>query len=625
MKKILFFFLAFILVLSSSGQFVKMMNQKANVIAPLRMPSNIDPPVVGTQPANDYVMNQSMWMDPVTCVTRYDMQTNYTTQRRVYLYPDETIGTACMLSNQDVSWTDRGTGYNYFGYNGFGPQPTTRVESIRTGWPEYHPFGTYGELIIAHQSTGPLVMNTRPVKGTGSWTQTLLPALPSNITGIQYPRVVTNGTNRTNIHIIALTLPTADGGQNYYGMNGALLYCHSLDGGNTWSSWQQLPGMTGNEYNNFTPDTYSWAEPHGDTLAFTVGFSFQDQFLMKSKDNGTTWTKTIIYHSPYNFGGNSPHFFYCPDGTNAIALDKYGIAHVVFGLLSDSIFNGPSYYFYRPFTQGIVYWNEHMPQLIQSLNPDTLFMNHQYVAWVKDTNVFHLPTGVILTTFFTSLTSFPDLVIDNYDNLFLVFAGETTNTDPNNYTMRHIFGRYGIVCGDTVLWPDDSLVDITSDWVQYNFAECIYPSASPTTDYLYVYILFQVDEYGGSYVKSITAGTSYHGQILPDDNDITLIKWQYPLYYGLNEKHKKPTISVSQNFPNPANGLTKVKVYLQYGGDLSLAVTNLTGKTVMSLEKTNISPGVTEFAIDGSQLVPGIYFYTVKQGYQSITKKMVVE
>jgi hypothetical protein len=152
----------------------------------------------------------------------------------------------------------------------------------------------------------------------------------------------------------------------------------------------------------------------------------------------------------------------------------------------------------------------------------------------------------------------------------------------------------------------------------------MFPSASPTTDD-YVYILFQSDDYGGSYVKSTTAGTSYAGQTSPDNNSIILIKWEKPLWTGINEKHEKSTFSVGQNFPNPVDGFTKVNVYLQNGGDLSLKVTNLTGQTLMNMEKSNVLPGVSQFVIDASQLSSGVYFYTVKQGNKSITKKMVIE
>jgi len=130
--------------------------------------------------------------------------------------------------------------------------------------------------------------------------------------------VVTGGANHSYIHIIALTEPSANGGNIYNGMDGALLYIRSTDGGSTWGSWQQLPGMASSNYTSFTADIYAFAQPHSDTLAFTVGDSWQDQFLMKSSNNGTNWTKTIIYNSSYNLGGISSSFFYCPDGTEIV-------------------------------------------------------------------------------------------------------------------------------------------------------------------------------------------------------------------------------------------------------------------------------------------------------------------
>jgi hypothetical protein len=94
--------------------------------------------------------------------------------------------------------------------------------------------------------------------------------------------MVTNGTPRTNIHIIAITEPVANGGTAYLGMDGALLYNRSTDGGSTWLGWQMLPGITSSQYLGLGADAYNWAEPHGDTLAFVVGDNWNDEFIMKS-------------------------------------------------------------------------------------------------------------------------------------------------------------------------------------------------------------------------------------------------------------------------------------------------------------------------------------------------------
>jgi hypothetical protein len=624
MKKFLLLAMALGITLSTFAQNGGLKQIRAkNVVPALASPKSIDLPVVGVLPVNNYVSNKSINDDPVSSQTRYDMQTNSSIQNRLYLYPDGTIGTTATWSTQDASWTDRGTGYNLFDGTAFGPLPSAKVEAARTGWPSYCPFGANGELIISHQAAGNLVMNSRPVKGTGTWTQQILPnAIPTGVPAMLWARAVTNGATHTNIHIIALTEPTGNGGAIYNGMDGALMYCRSVDAGVTFSAWTQLPGITSTQYTGIGGDDYAFTVK-GDTLAFVVGSGLMDEFIMKSTDNGTTWTKTIIWNSLYNLGGISPGWFNCPDASSAIALDNQGFAHVVFGLQYDSAPGGNTFYYNRT-ANGIAYWNEHMPMMHQSLDWDTLVRHHQIGGFLKDTNAAYWPIANMTMTNGRSLTSFSQLVIDKRDKIFLVFAGATTLADANSNDLRHVFGRDGTLSGDTVRWSNDTLVDITGDWIQYNFSECTYPSVSPTTDQNNVYILFQKDDFGGSYVGSIGA-SGWVGQSTPSDNFITMIKWQKPVMTSVNDKKEKPTFSISQNYPNPAAGLTKVNVYMQYSGDLSLKVTNLTGQTLMSMEKPNVLAGVNEFIIDASQLPSGIYFYTVKQGDKSVTKKMIVQ
>ncbi len=603
-------------VINGSAQY-KSLSPKSKFIAPLTAANKFVPKsesFIGTKPLPPLPSTKQIMDDPYIFITRYDLSTNSSDQNRIYLYPDGTIGATGMMAHSD-SYTDRGTGYNYFDGTSWGPLPDVRIENEKAGWPSYAPLGT-GEIVVTHANTAGLIVATCPVKGTGTWTTSILPG-PAGAVDISWPRTVTNGPNHNYIHILTVTY------QTYQGMTNQLLYYRSLDGGVTWDKNAYIiPGTTSADYFNFSADIYSWAEPHGDTLAFTVGDSWMDQFLMKSTDNGNTWTKTVIYHSLYNLGGSSSSYFYAPDGTSAIALDNQGIAHVVFGLTYDSGNN--TAWYYNILAQGIVYWNENQPQLRQDLDPDSLLATGNIIAWVKDQNVFNLPVSQ-LVTWGTSMTSNPQLVIDKDNKVFLIWAGATSLVDANNFNLRHIYGRDGVItpAGNSILWHNDTLVDITGDWIQYNFSECMFPSASPTTD-AYNYILFQRDDYGGSYVKGTNA-TGWVGQTSPDDNFMTVIKWEKPVWTGINEKHEKPTFSIGQNYPNPATGLTKVNVYMQNSGDLSLKVTDLTGQTVISMGKTNVLAGVNEFVIDASQLSPGVYFYTVKQGDQSITKKMIVQ
>jgi hypothetical protein len=597
-------------------------------IAPAIGISNIDnPTVVGRLNPNTLVSNKRILDDPASSVTLYDEQTNSSMPRRIFLYPDGTVGTTATWSQVASPFADRGTGYNYYDGTSFGPEPTARIETIRTGWSNYQPFGANGEIVISHQAAGNLVMCSRTTRGTGAWSQQVLPnAMPTGVIVMLWPRMITNGTNRTNIHIIALTEPVANGGTLYNGLDGALLYCNSTDGGATFSAWTQLPGLTSTNYTFFGGDDYSFAEPKGDTIAFTAGGDVIDLFLMKSNDNGTTWTKTVIWHSLYNLGGTSPHFYNCPGGSMTVVLDNTGTAHVACEFNQDSASNVSNHY-YNLRAYGIIYWNEHMAQLRQDCNWDSLFKSHQMIGWLKDTGVNSIPIANLTTTN-GSETRYPQLVIDDRNKIFLVYSAATTLTDPSGNDFHHIFGRDGTLSADTVKWSSDTLVDITSDFLQFYFSECTFPSVAPktmctTTGDTIVYILFQKDDYAGSYVASI--GATYTGQSSPDSNYMILHQWHKPITVGVHEQNTKPAFTVGQNFPNPVEGLTKVNVYLMNSGDLSLKVMNLTGQTLMNMEKSNVQPGVSQFVIDASQLPGGVYFYTVKQGDKSTTKKMIVD
>jgi len=582
---------------------------------------------IGIKPPNVYVSTKSVFDDPTTMMTKYDLQTNSSSgQQRIYFYPDGTIGTVATMSHENGgAYSDRGTGYNYFNGTSWNAQPAGRAETTRTGWPSYQPFGPTGEIILAHQAPPePIKFCTRPVKGSGSWTESTIP-IPAGVTTMWWPRMVTNGPDHTYIHVIAVTLPSGNGGTVYNGMDGALLYTRSLDGGVTWNDWIQLPGNTSSEYLAISADDYAWGEPQGNTLVFVCGDSWTDQFIMKSNDNGVTWTKTIIWPCPYNLwaGVDSVSTYWCPDGTSAVALDSYGHAHVAFGLQRASgDVSGNKYWV--PYTDGLVYWNEDMPPFPAVLDPQTLFDDGNYIGWVKDTMVFYPPSGVLLAHYYCSMTSNPAITIDQDNNMFVSWAGVTQLLDPDNYYLRHIYVRSSLIYPDHNVYWEDTLTDMTSDFLQYNWTECMYPDIAANSDDN-IYVLFQADDFAGSYVKGLNI-SGYSGQTSVTENNMIFLKWQKPPDpWSVDKKNLKPSFSVSQNYPNPVENLTNVGLNIKKPGNAILEVTNLVGQKLISIEKANLTPGNYYFVIDGSRLVAGVYFFTVKFNKESITHKMIVE
>ena len=80
-----------------------------------------------------------------------------------------------------------------------------------------------------------------------------------------------------------------------------------------------------------------------------------------------------------------------------------------------------------------------------------------------------------------------------------------------------------------------------------------------------------------------------------------------------------------QNYPNPFNPATNIKFSLKEAGFVRLTVYNSIGEEINQFFNTELSSGVHEIRIDGSNWASGIYFYRldVKNEF-SETKKMVL-
>ena len=81
--------------------------------------------------------------------------------------------------------------------------------------------------------------------------------------------------------------------------------------------------------------------------------------------------------------------------------------------------------------------------------------------------------------------------------------------------------------------------------------------------------------------------------------------------------------SLKQNTPNPFSGKTTIEFNSPNTEKCSFAVMNVIGEKVF--EKTiNATTGENKIEFSASELPSGIYVYTLKNGEQSITKRMIV-
>jgi hypothetical protein len=82
--------------------------------------------------------------------------------------------------------------------------------------------------------------------------------------------------------------------------------------------------------------------------------------------------------------------------------------------------------------------------------------------------------------------------------------------------------------------------------------------------------------------------------------------------------------ALAQNYPNPFNPSTNVAFSLATGGQASLKVYNALGNEVASLVDGFKGAGKHEVMFDASELPSGTYYYTLKSGSFTSTKRMVL-
>ncbi len=82
--------------------------------------------------------------------------------------------------------------------------------------------------------------------------------------------------------------------------------------------------------------------------------------------------------------------------------------------------------------------------------------------------------------------------------------------------------------------------------------------------------------------------------------------------------------SLSQNYPNPFNPTTSIGFRIADFGFVSVKVFDITGKEIAILVNEDLSAGAYNVDFDASQYSSGIYFYSMKTGNYSGTRKMVL-
>lgn len=94
---------------------------------------------------------------------------------------------------------------------------------------------------------------------------------------------------------------------------------------------------------------------------------------------------------------------------------------------------------------------------------------------------------------------------------------------------------------------------------------------------------------------------------------------------GIEQTVEQPAkLALSQNYPNPFNPSTVIKITLAKTGAMSLTIYNVLGQAVDVVHRGFEPRGQYEYDVDMRKFSSGVYFYTLRTGQSTITRKMLL-
>jgi hypothetical protein len=579
--------------------------------------------------------------------TLYDLQSNSSVPTRILNHGDGTLSTTWTFSAEaGTPWSDRGMAYHYFDGTNWVKNPDyqnvnsiARVEPARTGFGSIGRVAGVGDIIVAHQTavTSTQISRNISLDATENWVS------DQNTTmELVWPRMAVGGPDGKTVHVIGVTEPSGGTftGTPYNGINGALLYNRSIDGGQSFDETMiQLPGMDSTIFGGVGGDSYA-IDAKQNTVAFVVGDLTTRLMVFKSLDNGVTWDTMTVLTFPYEpwddqaitdldgdgdadsvetFPGSGVFVnegIFVSDGANAILIDNNDKVHVWFGAMvmanDDTTDDGA--YSYYPGTSGMYYWNE-------DFGVDSVMQVADLVDDDEDGQldivVSYVSGSTRITPYGSGLTTFPSAGIGADGTLYMTYSGSKEGVDYQlaGPSYKHIYAVKSTDGGATWTAPTDVITESTGLDVIGEYAYC---SIARNVDEN-AHLVFQFDYFPGSAV------TIDNGAVHPFGDPSNIYYLPVGIAdIGVGVKEVKSTVGMSI-MPNPADQYAVLAIESGKSGMASVSVVNLLGQTVDVMANQKLTSGKQNLVLNTANLTEGIYLVTVTLGNEAQTLKLVVK
>lgn len=187
-----------------------------------------------------------------------------------------------------------------------------------------------------------------------------------------------------------------------------------------------------------------------------------------------------------------------------------------------------------------------------------------------------------------------------------------TQTDPIVFA-SNMFGKtvtfylpqtIGVVAGDVLIVMANAYVGTTGGGIPFAFSG-VNPAGAT------------IGATGETFPDDLTGLAS--DDATPNIVEAPVVRVDFQSYVGINE-NVAANLAVA---PNPFNNETAISFNLKASADVSVVVTDLAGRTVLTVPATNMMAGNQSVTIDGTSLNAGVYNATLKIGNDLVTKRIV--